>query len=241
VNESFVLSGQDPVSTTGTSTNPGFPGFFTHRGVWKLASARSHKPRFQVRVLAPQLRIVIMKKTLKLKRPLSDELENLWKVFFPRGIHDKYQYLGAVPWNDGGDISRAMLPLVLLMDHKAKPFWCPRWFLRLLHLYGNDNSVVRVRNWRLHELYQQITKGYFIWDYKTKWTNYDLRISISGDDDCQFLSDSIEDAFYRKGKREELQEEMEERFPDVNCKGWNLDMLQRKLKEADDNEELSSN
>jgi len=177
-----------------------------------------------------------MKKTYKRKRLLSEELKDLAKVFFPKGIHEKYHYLGSVPWNDGGDISRAMLPLVLLMDHKAKPFWCPRWFLRFLHLYGNDNSVVRVRNWRLHELYRKITKGYFIWDWKTKWTNYDLRISISGDDDCQLLSDSIESSFYREGKKEELRERMKDLYPDINCKGWNLSMLEKKLGEVEDND-----
>ena len=127
-----------------------------------------------------------------MKRTWSEEWLDLKRIFYPRNNHDRYIYLGSVPWKDDGDIARAMLPLVLLMDHKAKPAWCPRWFLRFLHKYGNDNSVVRVSNWPLHELFRRLTKGYFIWDYKTKWTWYDLWISISGDDDCLFLSDSIE-------------------------------------------------
>lgn len=180
-----------------------------------------------------------MKKTTKMKRSFSEELKDFRNIFLPKGVYEKYKYLGAVPWSDpdDNDIARAMLPLVLLMDYKARPAWCPRWFLRFLHKYGNDNSCVRVRNWRLHELYRKLTKGYFIWDYKTKWTHYDLRISISGDNDCWFLSNSIESSFYQKGRKEELMEEMAEKFPDINCRGWSLDMLRKKLEDAEDGEE----
>ena len=180
------------------------------------------------------------RKTNRMKRTLKEELQDLRRVFFPRSLYDKYLYLGSVPWSDpdDNDIARAMLPLVLLMDHKAKPTWCPRWFLRFLHKYGNDNSVVRVSNWPMHDLYQRLTKGYFIWDFKTKWTHYDLRISISGDDDCFFLSDSIESSFYRKGRKEELMEEMAEKFPEINCRGWSLDMLRKKLEENDSEEDI---
>ena len=59
--------------------------------------------------------------------------------------------------------------LVIAVDYEARPWWCPRWFLRFLHLFGNDNSLVRVRNFRLNRLHTKITKGIFMWDYKTKW------------------------------------------------------------------------
>jgi hypothetical protein len=123
--------------------------------------------------------------------------EDIKKVFFPKNFYEKYKYLGSVPWSEEGKIFKAMRPLVLLMDLKARPWWCPRWFLRFLHLFGSDNSIVRVRNFTLHNLEKKLTGGYMIWDYKTKWSEYDLRISIAGDEELMYLTDSIEEKFYR--------------------------------------------
>jgi hypothetical protein len=153
------------------------------------------------------------------------------EVFFPKNNHEKYKYLGSVPWNEEGDIAKAMLPLVLLMDHKAKPSWCPRWFLRLLHRVGNRNSSVRVYNRTLSDLLRKLTKGYHIWDYKTKWQNYDLRISISGDDDSWFLSQSIENAFFRRGLKEDLLDQLKELNPEGNYKGLPIDTLKAILQD----------
>jgi len=127
-------------------------------------------------------------------------------VFFPRGFHEKYKYLGSVPWNEDAEVFRAMEALVLYMDSKAKPWWCPRWVLRFLHLFGNDNSIVRVRNVTLANLSKKLTKGYMIVDYKTKWTDYDLRISILGNEDMWFLTNAIEREFYARGLRESKKE-----------------------------------
>ena len=101
-----------------------------------------------------------------------------------------------------------MEPLVIFMDHKARSKWCPRWFLRFLHLFGNDNSIVRVRNHRLSNLKNKLTKGIMIWDYKTKWQSYDLRISVSGDQQINDLADDIENRFYEKGYKKDLLEEI---------------------------------
>ena len=131
-------------------------------------------------------------------------LDDLRAVFFPKTFNEKYKYLGSVPWNEDGDIFRAMEPLVIFMDHKARPKWCPRWFLRYLHLFGNDNSIVRMRNMRLSNLKSRLTKGIFLTDYKTKWENYDLRISVRGDRQINDLADSIEASFYEKGYREDI-------------------------------------
>ena len=60
------------------------------------------------------------------------------------------------------------------VDSKMRPWWCPKTLLRLLHLLGNDNSIVRVRWWWAHNLYRKITKGIFITDVKTKWS--ELRV-----------------------------------------------------------------
>jgi len=130
-------------------------------------------------------------------------LDDIRAVFFPRNFWEKYRYLGSVPFNEDGKIFKAMIPLVLTMDYEAKPKWVPRWFLRLLHLFGSDNSIVRVRNFRLHELKNKLTKGILIWDYKMKWEWYDLRISVSGDTYLMDLADDIERNFYKRNKPKE--------------------------------------
>jgi hypothetical protein len=134
--------------------------------------------------------------------------DDIRAVFFPKDFYEKYKYLGSVPWKESGDIFKAMEPLVIFMDHKAKPWWCPRWFLRFLHLFGSDNSIVRVRNRVLSNLLQRITKGYLIFDYKTKWHDYDLRISVYGNRQMQDLSDAIERKFYDDGLRVDLYEQI---------------------------------
>ena len=153
--------------------------------------------------------------------------DHIRAVFFPKNFYEKYHYLGSVPWNEEGDIFQAMEPLVIFMDSKAKPWWCPRWFLRFLHLFGSDNSIVRVRNWTLHNLSRRLTKGYLIVDYKTKWQWYDLRISIHGNEQMNWLSDAIEQTFYRDGRREDLLNQLKELNPE---KDYSLKML-RELEE----------
>ena len=106
------------------------------------------------------------------------EWDDLRYIFFPKG-YEKYGYLGMIPYDKGSDIGKAMFPLILAMDYEAKPKWCPRWFLRFLEVFGNDKSIVRVRNRKLSNLHRKLTKGILMWDYKTKWYHYDLRISIS--------------------------------------------------------------
>jgi hypothetical protein len=143
-------------------------------------------------------------------------LDDLRAVFFPKTFYEKYKYLGSVPWNEDGDIFRAMEPLVIFMDYKARPKWCPRWFLRFLHLFGNDNSIVRMRNYRLSKLKTKLTGGIMIWDYKTKWEWYDLRISVSADQQISDLADDIEYSFYKKGYKEDLLEEIKKIEPDFD-------------------------
>jgi hypothetical protein len=135
-------------------------------------------------------------------------IDHIRAVFFPKDFYEKYQYLGSVPWKSEGDIFKMMEPLVIFMDYKAKPWYCPRWFLRLLHLFGSDNSLVRMRNLYLHNLLRRLTKGIFMWDWKTKWSDYDLRISISGDKQMQEMADMIEDYIYTKGFTEKMLKEI---------------------------------
>ena len=131
-------------------------------------------------------------------------LDDLREVFFPKDFNEKYGYLGTHLWNEEGDYFNALYPLVLAMDHEAKPKFCPRWFLRFLHVFGCDRSIVRVRNWTLHNLLRKLTKGIAFVDWKTKWHSYDLRISIHAPMHLQNLADDIEQGFYSRGAQEEL-------------------------------------
>jgi hypothetical protein len=162
------------------------------------------------------------------------EWDDVRAVFFPKDFHEKYRYLGSVPWNEKGDIFEAMEPLVIYMDSKAKPYWCPRWVLRFLHLFGSDNSIVRVRNRTLHNLERRITRGLLIWDYKTKWTHYDLRISLSGTKEMQWLADAIEEKFYRDGRKEELRDILKKEKPDENWEWKSLRDLEDAYSEIED-------
>jgi hypothetical protein len=137
-------------------------------------------------------------------------------IFFPNSFHEKYRYLGSIPWNESGDIFKAMEPLVIFMDYKAKPRWCPRWFLRFLFLFGSDNSIVKVRNWTLHNFFRRLTKGIMLVDYKTKWYHYDLRISVHANDQINNLATDIELRFYERGLRAELLESIKKREPDFD-------------------------
>jgi hypothetical protein len=71
-------------------------------------------------------------------------------------------------------------------------------------VFGNDKSIVRVRNRFLHNLSRKLTKGITLYDYKTKWSYYDLRISIGAPQYLQDLADDIEHGYYQRGRREEL-------------------------------------
>jgi len=161
-------------------------------------------------------------------------------VFFPKDFHEKYHYLGSVPWDSRGDIFEAMEPLVIFMDYKAKPWWCPRWFLRFLHLFGMDNSIIRVRNRVLSNLLHRITKGILLVDYKTKWSHFDLRISIAGSDQMWFLADAIEHQFYNRGYRIHLVDRIKEIDPTtIFDKGRSVRMLEEELNRLEEREELS--
>jgi hypothetical protein len=131
------------------------------------------------------------------------ELDDFRYIFFPKGF-EKYGYLGTQIWDEDGDCFKALYPLVLAMDYEAKPKLCPRWFLRFLHVFGSDKSIVRVRNWTLHDLLRNLTKGLAFVDWKTKWHDYDLRISIHAPKHLQDLADDIESGFYSRGRQNEL-------------------------------------
>jgi hypothetical protein len=130
--------------------------------------------------------------------------DDIREIFFPKNFEEKYGYLGSVPYDPKTNTFKALLPLVLAMDYEAKPKWCPRWVLRFLYVFGDDKSTVRVRNRFLHNLSKKLTGGITLYDYKTKWSYYDLRISIAAPQYLQDLADDIEYGYYQRGKREEL-------------------------------------
>jgi hypothetical protein len=159
------------------------------------------------------------------------EWSDIRAVFFPKNFYEKYHYLGAVPYREQGELFNAIYPLILAMDYEAKPKFCPRWFLRFLHLFGSDNSIARVRNFRLHGLEKYLTKGIVMWDYKTKWTDYDLRISISGPLHLQNLADGIESYFYKEGRCKELVEQIKELDPSAPIVYGSISRFETQLKE----------
>ena len=160
------------------------------------------------------------------------ELDDFRYIFFPKGF-EKYGYLGTQLWNEDGVYFKALYPLVLAMDHEAKPKLCPRWFLRFLHIFGNDKSIVRVRNRKLHNLLNQLTKGIAFIDWKTKWESYDLRISIHAPQHIQDLAEWIERGFYNEGRQEELVEQIKSIDPNANIILGSTDRLKKQLKKLE--------
>jgi hypothetical protein len=142
------------------------------------------------------------------------ELDDFRYIFFPKGFSEKYGYLGT-SIDESSYYFKAIYPLVLALDYEAKPKWCPRWFLRFLHVFGMDKSIVRVRNRKLSNLLSKLTKGIGFNDWKTKWQDYDLRISISAPRYLQDLADDIEHGFYSRGRQNELVEQIKAIDPDA--------------------------
>ena len=165
------------------------------------------------------------------------EWSDLRYIFFP-AKWDKYGYLNITFYKDS-EFSKALLPLVLAMDYEAKPKWCPRWFLRFLHVFGDDKSMVRVRNRRLSNLHRKLTKGIQFWDWKTKWTEYDLRISISGTEQMQNLARWIEQGYYKEGYRAKLMRDiaMYEPDPDAEIVLSDIEHLEEQLEKLRNKEE----
>ena len=163
-------------------------------------------------------------------------LKDVWAVFFPKDFGEKYRYLGTSVWREDSEYYKALFPLVLALDYEAKPKWCPRWFLRFLHLFGSDNSIVRVRNRRLHNLEKKLTKGIMLVDWKTKWSDYDLRISVYAPEHINNLSNDIERGFYSRGRQKELVKQIKEIDPNAGIIWGNIERLEKQLEELQNNQ-----
>jgi len=167
------------------------------------------------------------------------EWSDIRYIFFP-SKWDKYGYLGITFYKES-EFTKVLRPLVLAMDYEAKPFWCPRWFLRFLHVFGNDKSIVRVRNRRLHDLHRKLTKGITFYDWKTKWYNYDLRISIAAPKHLQDLADDIEHGFYSRGRQNELVEQIKALDPDAPIIWGSIERFEKQLEELEERYDLFKN
>ena len=163
-------------------------------------------------------------------------LDDFRYIFFPKGF-EKYGYLGTHLCNTEGDYFKALYALVLAMDYEAKPKFCPRWFLRFLHVFGSDRSIVRVRNWTLHNLLRKLTQGIAFVDWKTKWQYYDLRISIHAPKHLQDLADDIEYGFYSRGAQEELVAKIKKLDPKASIIWGSIDRLVKQLENLENNEQ----
>jgi hypothetical protein len=65
-----------------------------------------------------------------------------------------------------------------------------------------------------------------IWDYKTKWSEYDLRITIAGNEEMNWLVDAIEQNFYREGRKKYLIQELAKIEPNLNWEWQSLSYLE---------------
>lgn len=160
-------------------------------------------------------------------------LDDFRYIFFPKNFADKYGYLGTSVWNEDSVYFKALYPLVLALDYKAKSKWCPRWFLRFLHVFGADKSIVRVRNRRLNNLLSKLTKGIAFVDWKTKWTDYDLRISIHAPSHLQNLASAIENEFYSRGRQKELVEQIKELDPNARIVWGSVERFEEQLEKLE--------
>ena len=154
-------------------------------------------------------------------------------IFFPKGF-ERYGYLGTKIWNEDSDYFKALYPLVLALDYEAKPKWCPRWFLRFLHVFGADRSIVSVRNWKLNNLLTKLTKGIGFIDWKTKWSDYDLRISIHAPKHLQDLAGWIEHGFYSDGRQKELVEQIKALDPEASIIWGSVERFEKQLEELEE-------
>lgn len=155
-------------------------------------------------------------------------------IVYPKGF-EKYGYLGTYLYDQNGIYFQALLPLILALDYEAKPKLCPRWFLRFLHVFGSDKSIVRVRNWTLHNLLNKLTKGISFVDWKTKWQDFDLRISINGPKYLQNLADDIERGFYFRGRQEEIIDQIKILNPNASIIRGDIKSLEKQLKKLESN------
>jgi hypothetical protein len=93
--------------------------------------------------------------------------------------------------------------------------------------------MVRVRNHKLSHLHRRLTKGITFWDWKTKWSDYDLRISISAPQHLQDLADDIEQGVYSRGRQKELVDQIKKLDPNANVIWGSIQRLEKQLEDLE--------
>lgn len=187
--------------------------------------------------------IIFPGKRLKLHNALnyhvytSDITVDMFRaVFFPRNFNETYRYLGQVQASAPSittECDAGIQALVIYIDYLAKPKWCPRWVLRFLHLFGNDNCQIgHRRNITLARLHSKLTKGYRLFSYKSRWTPYDVHIEVKGDANINWLANAVESKIYYDGRRDDLLESIAVIDEDRSLcvKDYTNDMLEAELK-----------
>lgn len=84
---------------------------------------------------------------------------------------NEHKYLG-ISWNifiEGTEPYVLLNDFIKFVDSKAKPRFVPRFVLNLLHLFGNDNSIVKCRSQRISGWLRRMTNGIMITDIKEKY------------------------------------------------------------------------
>jgi hypothetical protein len=103
-------------------------------------------------------------------------LGDVVECFFPERGYE-YDYLGYAYYHvkDDGSIKpgeQIIKEFLQQVDRVARPKLCPRFVLRLLNLFGNDKSIVRMRSLRLANWFSRLTKGIRITDMKWKYDSF---------------------------------------------------------------------
>jgi hypothetical protein len=92
-------------------------------------------------------------------------------------------------------------------------------------------------------LLNKLTKGISFYDWKNKWQDYDLRISVLAPKHLQDLADDIEHGFYRRGRQEELVNKIKALDSNASIIWGSVSRLEKQLEELKnkDNEQNKSN
>ena len=97
---------------------------------------------------------------------------------------------------------------------------------------------MRVRNRFWSNLSNKLTKGIVFVDWKTKWTDYDLRISVHAPSHIQDLAQAIEEHFYSEGRQKELAVQIKELDPDARIIWGSISRLEEQLEELENGKEI---
>jgi len=128
------------------------------------------------------------------KRRLDRDMKESILVFlrcFYTDFRNKYHYLGYPysPFVNATENDILFKQLIRDIDKIVKPKYIPRFVLNLAHLYGMDNSIIRIRSRRIYKLRNKLTKCVLIQDVKIKYGT--LRIYGSFNEEIWKLVDDL--------------------------------------------------